>query len=87
MREDVFWSECQKYMQEIIGLAVDNRCHGIVTHFAQAISAKDLLDDVKSKCPEGTCIPSVSWLTLQFWAKACTTKASCITQVNLMSST
>ena len=37
-----------KYLQESIGLAVDDRRHGIITHFAQVISAKDLLERVKS---------------------------------------
>ena len=66
---DVFWDECQKHLQETVGVAVDDRRHCQVTHLAQAISANDLLEQVKAKCPEGTCIPSVSWLSLQFWPK------------------
>ena len=66
---DFFWSECQKFLQESIGTAVDDRRHCLVTHLAQAISARDLLERVKARCPEGTPVPSVSWLSLQFWPK------------------
>ena len=63
---DVFWDECQKHLQETVGVAVDDRRHCQVTHLAQAISANDLLEQVKAKYPKGTCIPSVLWLSLQF---------------------
>ena len=43
---DVFWSECQKFLEEDIGSAVDDRRHGIVTHLARAISLHDLHDQV-----------------------------------------
>ena len=67
---DVFWEECQKFLQENIGLAVDERRHTNVTHMARAISARDLLDQVSSRCPPNTPIPSQSWLSLQFWPKS-----------------
>ena len=41
---DIFWSECQKFLQESVGTAVDDRRHCLVTHLAQAISARDLLE-------------------------------------------
>ena len=31
---------------------------------------KDLLKQVKARCPKGTPVPSVSWLSLQFWPKS-----------------
>ena len=66
---DTFWDECGKYLNEEIGVAVDERRHGTVNHLGRAISAKDLVDQVKSCCPENTPIPSVEWTCLQFWPK------------------
>ena len=40
-----------------------------VTHLAMAISARDLHEQIVKSCPEGTAIPSVQWLRLQFWPK------------------
>ena len=51
---DTFWDECGKYLNEEIGVAVDEQRHGTVTHLGRAISAKDLVDQVKSCCPENT---------------------------------
>ena len=59
---DVFWSECKKFLDEVIGSPVDDRkCH--------TISACDLREQVQAKCPDGTPIPSESWICLQFWLK------------------
>ncbi|GBC01659.1 hypothetical protein RclHR1_04280016 [Rhizophagus clarus] len=38
-------------------------------HLARAISVKDLRNQIVKICPEGTPIPSVQWLKLQFWPK------------------
>ncbi len=38
-------------------------------HLARAISVKDLRNQIVKICPEGTSIPSVQWLKLQFWPK------------------
>ena len=67
---DVFWGECQKFLEEEVGTPVDDRRHSLVTHLARAISARDLLEQVKARCPEGTKIPSEPWLRLQFWPKS-----------------
>ena len=67
---DVFWDECQKFLEEEVGTPVDDRRHGVVTHLARAISARDLLEQVKACCPEGTKFPSLPWLRLQFWPKS-----------------
>ena len=66
---DVFWQECSKYIQEGVGQAVDDRRHQEVTHLATAISVPDLISQVSRQCPEGTPIPSASWVCLQFWPK------------------
>ena len=54
-----FWEECGKFLNEDVGVAVDDRRHGEITHLAKAISVRDFVDQVKARCPEGTPIPSV----------------------------
>ena len=66
---DIFWTECEKFLQEDIGLAVDERRHTSVTHLARVLSVRDLLQQVTARCPPSTPIPSRSWLSLQFWPK------------------
>ena len=46
-----------------------------VTHIATAISIRDLRDQVVARCPEGTAVPSVEWLRLQFWPKTPSTRS------------
>ena len=75
----VFLQKCQEYIQGKIETAVDDRRHDNVTdngetvvHLAMAMSARDLHAQVKEECAEGTPIPSIQWLRLQFWPnKAC----------------
>lgn len=67
---DAFWDECAKFLQENVGLAVDDRRHTEVTHIASALSVRDLREQVASRCPAGTPIPSRSWISLQFWPKS-----------------
>lgn len=67
---NVFWDECAKFLRENIGLAVDERRHSQITHIASAISVRDLQQQVASRCPPSTAIPSVPWLSLQFWPKS-----------------
>ena len=66
---DTFWQECAKFIQESVGQAVDDYRHQSVTHFATAMSVPDLISQVSKTCPEGTPIPSKSWVRLQFWPK------------------
>ena len=66
---DVFLEECKKFLEEEVGTPVDDRRHDQVVHLARAISARDLLEQVKTRCPEDTKIPSEPWLRLQFWPK------------------
>ena len=70
----VFLNKCQELVQGRIETAVGDRRHDsidesgeTVVHLAMAMSAQDLHEQVKKVCPEGTPIPSVQWLRLQFW--------------------
>ena len=75
-RFDVFWNECQTFLNEDLGTAVDDRRHDLITHLACAISIRDLVEQVKQRCPPHTLIPSNEWVRLQFWPKTPTaTKA------------
>lgn len=66
---DIFWEQCKVYLEECVGTAVDDRRHTTVTHLANAVSARDLKEKVQLRCPDGTKIPSESWIRLQFWPK------------------
>ena len=67
---DAFWDEVQKFLQEDVGLAVEERRHSQVTHLARVISVTNLLEQVAARCPLETSIPSRSWLyILQFWLR------------------
>ena len=68
-RYDIFWIECQKFLDEVVGTPVDDRRDGSVTHLAKVISVRDLLEQVQAKRLDGTPIPSESWIHLQFWPK------------------
>ena len=57
-RFDVFWNECQTFLNEDLGTAVDDRRHDLITHLARAISIRDLVEQVKQRCPPHTLIPS-----------------------------
>ena len=73
---DIFWDHCNQFLNEDVGIAVDDRHHGQVTHLARAISIRDFTAQVKAKCPDGTPIPSEEWVRLQFWPKTRKAKAS-----------
>ena len=75
-RFDVFLQECQKYINQHVETAVDDRRHDTVTensevvvHFAVALNAQDLHSEVQKRCPENTPIPSVQRLRLQLFPK------------------
>ena len=63
---DTFWNEAKKFLQEDIGVAVDDRRHSTVVHVAKGVSVRDLREQVISRCPEGTPVPSDEWICLQF---------------------
>ena len=63
---DTFWDEAKKFIEEDVGVAVDDRRHSTVLHVAKAVSVRDLREQVVSRCPEGTPVPSEEWIRLQF---------------------
>ena len=66
---DTFWNYAKKYFESTINetvLAVDERRHDMIQHLAQAISIRDLRQQVANLCPPNTEIPSEQWLRLQF---------------------
>jgi len=73
---DAFWSACEQVLQEQLGLAVDDDRHGDVQHMACVVSVRDLWQQAKRLCPEGTPVPSPEWLRLQFWPKSKHAKVS-----------
>lgn len=72
----VFWDEAAKFINEDIGTAVEDRRHTTVRHLAKTVSIRDFRDQVISRVPEGTPIPSMEWLSLQFWSKSPKTKTA-----------
>lgn len=75
----IFLQKCQEFINGKLETAVNDRRHDHVTasgesvvHLAMAISARYLHDQVASQCEEGTPIPSVQWLRLQFWPNKAT---------------
>ena len=73
---EVFWTESKKYLEDVVQTAVDDRRHDEHVHLAKAISVRDLLEQVRKRCPEGTPYPSKQWLRLQFWPKNPTNKTA-----------
>ena len=63
---NVFWSEAEKFLNEDVGIAVDDRRHCEITHLAIAISIRDFQEQVQKCFPSGTPIPCDEWLRLQF---------------------
>ena len=72
---EIFLDCCRKYIDSEVNTAVDDRRHDsisgndVVTHVATAMSVTDLHAQVAKLCHEGTPIPSVQWLVLQFWPR------------------
>lgn len=62
---DCFWNKCEKFLQEDIGLAVDERRHTQVTHVACYFGEGSPRTGCISVSPS-TPIPSRSWISLQF---------------------
>ena len=73
---NTFWEECGKFLNENVGIAVDDRHHGEITRLATAILVRDPVDQAKARCPEGTEIPNIEWTRLQFWPKIPAAKSS-----------
>ena len=71
-----FLQHCQQYINASVETAVDDRRHDVVvgsddvvTHLATALSVRDLHEQVSNKCAEGTAIPSIQWLRIEFWPR------------------
>ena len=69
---DVFWRKCEEFLQECT--AVHECRHGETCFMARAISVRDLIDQVTSRCPEGTPIPSEAWVKYNFCPRSKSTK-------------
>ena len=61
-----FFQECEKYLSEDVGVAVQEHRHGEMLYLAKAVSIRDLHTCVKERMPEDANIPSVKWLRYQF---------------------
>ena len=66
---DTFWEYAKKFLEGTAQdsvVAVDERRHDPIMRLARAISVKDLRNQIIKIYSEGTPIPSVQWLRLQF---------------------
>lgn len=61
-----FFQECEKYLSEDVGVAVQERRRGEMLYLAKAVSIRDLHTRVKERMQEGANIPSVKWLRYHF---------------------
>ena len=43
----------------------------MITHLSRVISVRDLVQQVKDRCPVDTPVPSNEWVRLQFWPSSC----------------
>ena len=66
---EVLWKEAKNFLEERLGVAIDDRRHLEVTHLSTALSIRDFKEQVQARCPEGTAVPCEEWLCLQFWPK------------------
>lgn len=58
---DTFWDEAKKFIQEDVGVAVDDRRHSTVVHVAKVVSVRGT-DKLASKHPTMTSPSLVSYL-------------------------
>lgn len=66
-RYAVFWEHMEKYINDMS--AVHERRQTTVGYLAVALSTRDLIEQVTKLCPDGTPIPSISWVRYQFHPK------------------
>ena len=77
---DTFWEKAKEFLEEDVGTAVDDCRHSQRVHLAKAISVRDLREQVMSRCPVGTPLPSEEYVRLQFLPTRKNTKvAECYT--------
>ena len=63
---DIFWEKAKEFLNEDVGVAVDDCRHTQVVHIAKAISVRDFKQQVVSRCPSGIAVPCDEYLRLQF---------------------
>ena len=63
----LFWAKCSEYLTTCT--TVHERRHDTVSFMAKAISVQDLIEQVSKMCPEGTPIPSESWVRFNFFPR------------------
>ena len=70
----VFLENYQEYLDSSVEMAADEHRHDtveadgdVITHLANALSVRDLHEEVTKNAPPGTPIPSVQWLRYRFW--------------------
>ena len=63
----LFWAKCNEYLTTCT--TVHERRHDTVSFMAKAISVRDLIEQVSKMCPEGTPIPSESWMRFNFFPR------------------
>lgn len=62
-----FWSKLGNYLEEHV--AAQERRHGNIGYMPVACSVPDLIGEIKGRLPDGTPIPSETWVRYQFWPK------------------
>ena len=66
-RFSVFWEHMNVYLNDVT--SVQERRQSLVGFMAVAVSTRDLIEQVSKLCPEGTPIPSPTWVRYQFHPK------------------
>ena len=74
-----FLELCKSYINSTLDTASDERRHDrvtndnnettVITHLATALSVRELYDRVRESAPEDCPIPSIQWMSLQFWPR------------------
>ena len=83
---ELFLEECKKYIESSVDTAPDERRFDtvdttsnkttVITHLATALSVRALHEQVQKRLPDGTPIPSIQWLRIQFWPQRSTAATS-----------
>ena len=72
-----FWDETNTYIHNVAELAsVQERRHESISYMASALSVRALRDNVAKRLPEGSPVPSLATIRLQFWPRNPTAKAA-----------
>lgn len=63
---DDFFNEIEKFLNKYKLKAVDDPRHGLVSHLIVPMSVADPCNQIVSRLPQGSAIPSVEWLHLPY---------------------